>query len=194
MASTATNDELLGREMRRISIGEYHRMIEAAVFDEDEHVELLEGVIVRMSPQGVEHATVIERLTDARFVELPAEYLIRCQLPLSLSEADEPEPDIAVVARDAPRSRASHPATARLVFEVANESIRKDRQIKAPLYARAGIAEYVIVDLAKERLEVHTSPDPASGRYRTVERLDKAATFVSEGVPGLTFSVARLFA
>jgi Uma2 family endonuclease len=179
--------------MRRLSIGEYHRMIEAAVFDEDEHVELLEGVIVRVSPQGTEHATVIERLNDPRFVELPAAYLIRCQLPLSLSDADEPEPDIAVIARDVPRSRKSHPASACLVFEVANESIRKDRQIKAPLYARAAVAEYVIVNLAEQRLEVHRSPDPASGRYRTLETLDATATFVSESVPGLKVPLAKLF-
>jgi Uma2 family endonuclease len=170
-------------------------MIEAAVFDEDERVELLEGVIVRMSPQGTEHATVIERLNDPRFVELPTEYLIRCQLPLSLSDSDEPEPDIAVIAREAPRSRESHPTTARLVFEVSNESLRKDRQIKAPLYARAGVAEYVIVNLAERRLEVHRDPDPAgSGRYLSLQALDESGTFVSTGVPGLRFSAARLFA
>ena len=105
-----------------------------------------------------------------------------------------PSPTSRSSLASAPRSRASHPATARLVFEVANESIRKDRQIKAPLYARAAIGEYVIVNLTEERLEVYRQPDPAAGRYRTLETLDKTASFSSESVPGLRFPVAKLFA
>ena len=194
MTSTATSVELLGREMRRLRLSEYHRMIEAAVFDEDERVELLEGVIVRMSPQGTDHALVVERLNDPLFLGLPREYVVRCQLPLSLSESDEPEPDIAVIARDAVRSRESHPTTARLVFEVAGESLRKDREVKGPLFARAAVSEYVIVNLTEERLEVHREPDPATGRYRTLVTLDKSATFASESVPGLKFAVAQLLA
>jgi len=190
----ATSVEILGREMRRLRLCEYHRMVEAGVFEEDEGVELLEGVIVRMSPQNADHALVVERLNDPPFVELPAEYVIRCQLPLSLSEADEPEPDIAVLERGTPRSRRAQPTTARLVFEVSGESLRKDREVKGPLYARAGVPEYVIVNLVEECLEVHREPDTASGRYRSLSTLDKGATFVSGSVPGLKVSVARLLA
>ena len=77
---------------------------------------------------------------------------------------------------------------------MASESLRKDRQIKAPLYARAAIGEYVIVNLAEARLEVHRDPDAASGRYLRLETLDETATFVSTGVPGLKFAAARLLA
>ena len=194
MASTATSAEILGREMRRLRLPEYHRMVEAGVFDEDEGVELLEGVIVRMSPQNADHALVVERLNDPLFVQLPSDCVIRCQLPLSLSDADEPEPDIAVIARATPRSRRAQPTTARVVFEVAGESLRKDREVKGPLYARAGIPEYVIVNLAEETLEVHRNPDPAAGRFRTVSTLDKGAAFESTAVPGLGFPVAKLLA
>jgi len=180
--------------MRRLHLHEYHRMIEAGVFDEDEGVELLEGVIVGMSPQNADHALVVERLSDPLFVGLPAELVIRCQLPLALSEADEPEPDVAVIDRSTPRSRRAQPTTARLIFEVAAESLRRDREIKAPLYARAGIPEYVIVNLRGECLEVHREPDPASARYRTLATLDKSASFSSTSSPGLTFSIAQLLA
>ena len=169
-------------------------MIEAGVFDEDEGVELLEGVIVGMSPQNADHALVVERLSDPLFVGLPAELVIRCQLPLALSEADEPEPDVAVIDRSTPRSRRAQPTTARLIFEVAAESLRRDREIKAPLYAKAGIPEYVIVNLRGECLEVHREPDPASARYRTLATLDKSASFSSTSSPGLTFSIAQLLA
>jgi len=192
--ATSGSSDLLGREMRRLHLHEYHRMIEAGVFDEDEGVELLEGVIVGMSPQNADHALVVERLSDPLFVGLPAELVIRCQLPLALSEADEPEPDVAVIDRSTPRSRRAQPTTARLIFEVAAESLRRDREIKAPLYARAGIPEYVIVNLRGECLEVHREPDPASARYRTLATLDKSASFSSTSSPGLTFSIAQLLA
>lgn len=178
--------------MHRLNVGEYHRMIEAGVFAEDDRVELLEGVIVNMSPQNAQHALVIERLSDPLFVRLPAEFVIRCQLPLTLSEAAEPEPDVAVIDRGTPRSRQSQPATARLVFEVAAESLRKDREIKAPLYARAAVVEYVIVNLKDECLEVHREPDPAAGRYRVLAKLSKGDTFSSTTVPGFGFSIAEL--
>jgi Uma2 family endonuclease len=192
--ATSGSSDLLGREMRRLHLHEYHRMIEAGVFDEDEGVELLEGVIVGMSPQNADHALVVERLSDSLFVGLPAELVIRCQLPLALSEADEPEPDVAVIDRSTPRSRRAQPTTARLIFEVAAESLRRDREIKAPLYAKAGIPEYVIVNLRGECLEVHREPDPASARYRTLATLDKSASFSSTSSPGVTFSIAQLLA
>lgn len=193
MSAASASVEILGPEIRRLHVREYQRMIQAGVFDEDEAIELLGGVIVRMSPQNADHALVVERLNDPSFVELPPDHVIRCQLPLSLSETDEPEPDVAVIERATPRSRHAQPTTARLVFEVAGESLRKDREIKGPVYARAGIPEYVIVDLAGECLEVHRDPDPAGGRYRTLATLDKAGTFTSASVPGLKVVVARLF-
>ena len=84
---------------RRLSVDDYHRMIAAGVFDEDEHIELLEGVIVEMSPQRPRHAEVIRRLCDPRFVTAGPDHVVQAQLPLSLGEASEPEPDVAVVPR-----------------------------------------------------------------------------------------------
>jgi Uma2 family endonuclease len=194
VASTARSVEILGRELRRLRLPEYHRMVAAGVFDEDEGVELLEGVIVRMSPQNADHALVVARLSDPLFVALPEDHVVRCQLPLSLSDADEPEPDVAVIVRSTPRSRREQPTTARLVFEVAGDSLRKDREVKGPLYARAGIPEYVIVNLVEETLEVHRDPDPAAGRFRSISTLEKGARFDSVAVPGITLSVADLLA
>jgi Uma2 family endonuclease len=160
----------------------------------DERVELLEGVIVGVSPQNAHHAIVVERLNDPLFIKLPAQFVIRCQLPLALLDTDEPEPDIAIISRDTARSRQQQPTTARLVFEVAGDSLRKDREIKAPLYARAGVSEYVIVNLVDGRLEVHRDPDTGTGRYRTVITLDPDSVFSSTSVPGLGFRAADLLA
>jgi Uma2 family endonuclease len=175
----------------RLTVEDYHRMIEAAVFDEDERLELLEGVIVEMSPQAPRHALVISRLCDPVFVVPGPDFLVRCQLPLTLGRASEPEPDVAVVSRALAAQRDRHPGTAALVFEVAGDSLRKDRLAKGAVYAAAGIPEYVIVNLAQDCLEVHRDPDPQGRRYRTVVTL-ATGRFESVSVSGFAFAVADL--
>ena len=192
--TVADGIQLLARDLRRLHVGEYHRMIEAGVFDEDERVELLEGVIVTVSPQNPDHALIVERLSNPLFLRLPGDFVIRCQLPLAVSESDEPEPDVAIIHSGTPRSRQEHPKTARLVFEVASGSLRRDREVKASLYARAAVPEYVIVNLQEDCLEVHRYPDPATGRYREISRLASGDSLASASVLGLSFAVADLFA
>ena len=179
---------------RRISVGDYHRMIGAGILDEDDHVELIEGVIVEMTPQGPRHAKLIQRLCDPTFASVPSDRIVRCQLPLTLGPDSEPEPDVSVVRRADAISDTSHPTTAALVFEVAGVSLPKDRLTKSALYAGAGISEYVIVNVDEECLEVHRDPDPASGRYRTLATLSGDQAFESAAVPGFAFRVASLFA
>jgi Uma2 family endonuclease len=184
--------DLLARQVRRLSVAEYHLMIDAHILGGDDRVELLEGLVVTMSPQKPPHAVVIERLSDALFLGLDvSRYRIRCQLPLTLADS-EPEPDVVILSRDVANHR-THPRTAPLVFEVSGDSLRRDRQVKARLYARAGVFEYVIADVEARRLEVFRSPEPASASYRRSEVLTGADGFRSESVPGIAFDVARLF-
>lgn len=178
---------------RQLSIDDYHRMIEAGILDEDDHVELLEGVIVEMSPQGPKHARAIQQLCDPAFARVPEHHVVRCQLPLTLGPRSEPEPDVSVVLRADASSSSSHPTTAALVFEVAGDSLRKDRLAKAALYAGAGIPEYVIVNVEQDCLEVYRDPDAAARRYRTLVTLSGADRFESAAVPGFGFGVASLF-
>jgi Uma2 family endonuclease len=179
---------------RRLSVEDYHRMIEAGVFDEDERLELLEGVIVEMSPQRPRHAEVISRLCDPRFVTVGPEFLVRSQLPLTLGPESEPEPDVAVVHRNPKGYAANHPTSAFLVVEVSGDSLRKDRVAKAAIYAHAGIGEYVIANLADECLEVHRDPDARARRYQTISTLRAGDRFESASVPGFGFAVTDLLA
>lgn len=167
-------------------------MIAAGVFQEDEPLELLEGVIVEMSPQTPRHARVIRRLCDPQFVTPGPGFVVQAQLPLTLAPDSEPEPDVAVVPRSEAEHPDRHPTTAALVFEVAGESLRKDRLAKGAIYAGAGIPEYVIANLAQECLEAHRDPDPAARRYRTVATLSTKDRFESSSVPGFAFAVADL--
>ena len=168
-------------------------MIEAGILDEDEHVELITGTLVAMTPQGSRHAVVIQRLTAALVRAVGDDLAVRPQLPLTLSEDSEPEPDLAVVrASDAPLE-GPHPGSALLVIEVAGDSLRLDRQSKRVLYAGAGIPEYWIVDLAEAAVEVHRDPDPAAGTYGTRAVVLSDGVLAASTMSGLRIDVADIF-
>ena len=180
-----------------LTVEDYHRMIAAGIFGEDDRLELLEGVIVEMSPQRPRHARIIRRLCDPQFVAAGPSFVVQAQLPLTLSPDSEPGPDVAVVAKlvaDEADRRDGHPTTAALVIEVSGESLRKDRVAKGATYAGAGIPEYVIVNPTQDCLEVHRDPDAPGRRYRTVSTLSGSDRFRSTTVSGFAFAVADLLA
>lgn len=194
-ANPVENEELIDDlEPRLFTVEEYYRMAEAGVLDEDERTELLDGVIVRVAAQSVKHAKVIGRLTGLLSKMLPRErFTVRVQLPLRLSTMSEPEPDFAVVPREAEDREDSHPTTAPLVLEVAYSSSRRDRKVKVRLYAQALVSEYVIVDVAKQTFGIYRDPDPAAGRYRSVTSLKRDDEWVCSSLPGLRLSLTALF-
>ena len=193
MSTVATTHPEIVERQRRITVGEYHRMIEAGILGEDEHVQLIAGTLVAMTPQGSRRAVVIQRLTAALVRAVGDDLAVRPQLPLTLSEDSEPEPDLAVVrASDAPLE-GPHPGRALLVIEVAGDSLRLDRQSKRVLYAGAGIPEYWIVNLAEAAIEAHSDPDPVTGLYRSSAVVRAGETVVSRTLPDLAIDVARLF-
>jgi Uma2 family endonuclease len=190
--TSAETTALLLESPRRLSVAEYHRMIEAGILDEDERLELLEGLIVAMSPQDEPHAWPIQRLTRILTRVLGDEYDLRVQLPLTLGRTNEPEPDLAVV-RSGPRTKGRHPRTAILVVEVARDSLRRDRTLKAALYARFRVPEYWVVNVEAETVEVFTEPRPRSGIYGSLRTVGKRDTLVSESLPEVTLPVRNLF-
>jgi Uma2 family endonuclease len=190
--TSAETTALLLESPRRLSVDEYHRMIEAGILDEDERLELLEGVIVAMSPQDEPHAWPIQRLTRILTRVLRDEYDVRVQLPLTLGRSNEPEPDLAVV-RAGPRTKGRHPRTALLVIEVAKDSLRKDRTVKAALYARFRVPEYWVVNIEAEAVEVFTEPRPRSGVYGRARAVGKGETLISESLPEVSVPVRTLF-
>ena len=141
--------------VRTIKRSEYDRMVELGLF-QDERVELIRGVLVKMSPQLAPHASTIRKLTQLLMAQLQGRYALSIQSPLALSDDSEPEPDVAVVPLG--DYDAEHPSTALLVIEVSDSTLRKDRG-KAAVYASAGIGEYWIVNLGARTVEVYSSPD-----------------------------------
>lgn len=155
-------DAIESRSLRPLLRTEYERLVELGCF-EDERLELLNGFLVRMSPQKAPHATAVSKLTELLVPACLGRARVRIQLPLIAGDDSEPEPDAAIV--DLGDYSEEHPATALLVIEVADSSLPKDREVKAPLYAAAGIPEYWIVNLDERCVEV--CRDPFAGRYRT---------------------------
>jgi len=112
--NVATPSSDVSERQRRITVSEYHRMIEAGILGEDEHVQLITGTMVAMKS-------------------------------------------------------------------------------KAALYARAGIPEYWIVNLAESTVEVHREPDPATGSYRARSVVPSGGTLTPTTVPAVRIDVADLF-
>lgn len=149
-------------ERFRLSSERYHTMIEKGIFGEDEHIELIEGEIVTMSPIGAEHSGLVKKLAELLFGLLNKRALISVQDPIQLDDFSEPEPDLALLR---PRSdyymrSLPTPADVLLVIEVADSSLAYDRTVKMPLYAQAGIPEAWIVNLIDRWIEVSRDPSP----------------------------------
>src|SRR5262245_20032619 len=137
---------------------EYGRLIDQGLLDENDPVELLDGLLIVKEPQHSRHRTAV--LLAARALEraFGEGWFVQVQSPIALDDRSEPEPDVAVV-RGSPRDYIdAHPARPALVVEVADSGLRRARGRKAAAYARADIADYWIVDLVEGVLEVHREP------------------------------------
>lgn len=182
---------------RRWTRVEYERLVELGIFRPGERLELLDGQLLVREPQGTNHATAIRRALAAIRRALGDAWQIDSQLPIALDADSEPEPDVAVVPGGPSTYRHAHPTRPVLIVEIAEASYRIDREYKASLYARAGIADYWIVDLVHNTLEVHrepeASPDAQYGwRYRRVETLRPPAVVAPLVAPESSIAVADL--
>ncbi|HSS49317.1 MAG TPA: Uma2 family endonuclease [Thermoanaerobaculia bacterium] len=162
------------REIVPLTVGQYHRMIEAGILAEGEPIELLDGLLVRMSRGEGMTTTPLHSLGVSKLTLLLAAALgafrchVRIQNPVTLPPRDEPEPDLAIVTGRPADFALRHPGPADVtcVIEVAGSSLDRDRTVKQRIYATAGIPQYVIVNLVDSRLEVFERPDTSKGRYR----------------------------
>lgn len=145
----------LNEGFRPLKVSEYVTLGELGAFD-NEKVELLRGRVVRMAPQGEEHAWVVQTLVSLLVQYFDPTAAVRPALPLHASEDSMPEPDFALIPKM--KVPGPHPQKALLLIEVSNTSLRLDRKVKAPLYAEGGSPEYWIVDVAAARLEVFRAP------------------------------------
>jgi Uma2 family endonuclease len=147
----------------KFTVDEYYRMAEAGILTRGQRVALIEGEIVDMAPIGNRHAACVDRLTHDFVLGLGDRAIVRVQGPLRLHDYSEPEPDL-IILRPRPDFYASQhpgPGDTLLIIEVADTTERYDRQVKVPLYARAGIPEVWLVDLTAGTVTLYREPGPA---------------------------------
>jgi Uma2 family endonuclease len=152
---------MVNTQIRSLTSAEYYQMMESGIIREGERVELILGQIFTMAAKGTRHTVATTRLITELPMLIQRRAIVRCQDPISLPNNSEPEPDIVIARLRSDDYVDSHPAPADiiLVIEVADSSIKFDREIKSPLYAAAGISEYWIVNLIDNRLEIYRQPE-----------------------------------
>jgi Uma2 family endonuclease len=188
-----------GRErvrVRRWTKEEYYRLGEQGFF-QGQRVELIEGRLMVMSPLSVPNANAVELITYTLTPLFRPAFRVRIRLPFAMSATTEPEPDFLIQAVAGLQNPHLHPTTADLLVEVSDSSLSYDRKRKGSLYARAGVADYWIVNLVARQLEVYRDPIPDAAqpfgwKYATRTDLKAPATISPLILPGQSIAVADL--
>ncbi len=172
------------------TIEDYHKMIEAGILD-DRHVELLNGEITEMPPEGEPHAHLSDEAADYLGELLGRKVKIREGKPITLPDNSEPEPDIAIVQPlgDVYFDHHPYPENIFWLIEFSNSSLAKDLEIKSKIYARVGIPEYWVVNLKKMQLIVFRNP--VDGNYQSQVTLDEG-NITPLAFPNVSVSISQL--
>jgi Uma2 family endonuclease len=176
----------------RFTVEEFHKLAEAGILDEDDRVELLDGELVIMSPIGYRHALTVNRLNEFFVERSRRRYLVSPQNPVVLAEVSEPQPDVVLVRRSSEVYQESnpHPKDVFLLIEVADASLPYNRGPKLRAYARAGISEFWIVNLAEDVIETYR--EPAGESYQTTARFGRGQTVAPLAFPDLAVAVSDI--
>lgn len=171
-------------EKRLLTCDDYHAMIAAGILDEDNKVELLNGELILMSPISPNHSGVINRLNSLLQELLKGLAIIAVQNPVSLAPFSEPEPDLAILKPRDDFYFDAHPIPEDilLLIEVSDFTLEKDRSVKAPLYAKAGIPFYWIVNVPELQLEAYSRPAKGKYKLRQIYLLDEKVEIPPFGV------------
>jgi Uma2 family endonuclease len=176
-------------ERRVFTVEEYHRMAEAGILSEDDRVELIDGEIIKMSPIGSRHVACVNRLNAVLTSAIGRAAIVSVQNPFAVNDYSEPQPDIVILK---PRNDfyAHSLPTAQdvlLIIEVADTSLSYDRNVKVPAYARAGVPEVWIADLAGGGIEAYS--EPVSEVYQNIRWASRGQISRPEQLPGISIGV-----
>jgi Uma2 family endonuclease len=158
-AVDAVRETAPGETFYPLTVEQYHEMIRVGILDEDDPVELLDGLLVQKMSKNPPHRAGVKLLRDALERVIPPGWYVDSQEPVTLFNS-EPEPD-GVVVRGAPRDfldRHPGPDDVGLLAEVSADSLKRDRGWKLRLYAKAGILVYWIINLVDRQVEVFQGP------------------------------------
>lgn len=171
------------------TVDDYYRMAEVGILKPEDRVELLEGEIVEMSPIGNRHAGCVNRVTDLFTFLFRGKAIVTVQNPARLNQYNEPQPDFVLAKTRTDYYASRHPTgeDIYLMVEIADSSLRKDRNVKVPIYARLGIPEVWIADLQQDRILIFR--DPAGNAYKTTLTLHRGESLSVLAFPEINFKV-----
>lgn len=183
---------------KRFTIQEYHRLTELGFFQEGDRIELIQGEIIQMAAKGTAHSVCSTFLQQELFTRLGKRVTLRSQEPIILDDNSEPEPDLVLARNRSDKYLVSHPTPEDviLVIEIADSSLRYDREVKLPLYAKSGIADYWIFNLVNNTLECYAEPYQDKGesfgyRHRRVVLANEAVSL--PGFSDILLDLAEIF-
>ena len=179
-------------KLRKWTVSDYRRMLDAGILSEDDQVELLNGQITLMSPQRPPHTTATKRAYDYLKPLLLGKADVRSQSPITLNSYSEPEPDIAVVAIDNFEYSDRHPSPNEifLLIEVADSTLTRDLGEKVSAYAQANIQDYWVVNV-RERI-VHIFRHPLGDTYQQKQILEENDECSLLVFPDINVLISRL--
>lgn len=190
MQKTATDSP----RRHRLTVDDYYRMGKAGILRADERVELIEGEIIDMPPPRSRHAGTVKQLAQLLQHAVGGRALVQVQDPLTLGEYSEPQPDLALLHARADFYKSRHPRAedVLLVVEVAETSLRYDRDVKVPLYATHGVPEVWLIDIDNKLLVRYR--DARAGTYARTDHADTRAPIEIEALREVRVDLSAVFA
>ncbi len=184
---------------KRFTLDEYHRLADLGFFTEDDRIELIRGEIIQMAAKGTPHTNCCRDLLEELAGLLPGRAKLQCQDPIILpSTNSEPEPDFAILRKRVDNYRFALPNAddVLLVIEIADSTLKYDREVKLPLYAEAGIPDYWLFNLVKNHLEAYSKPYQelqGSFGYSVKHIISPNQSIPLPGFPDLSLDLFKVF-
>jgi Uma2 family endonuclease len=180
---------------KRWTRAECARLDVAGLLDQ-QHLELVEGELIDKMGKNRPHAIAVA-VVHAWLLRVFGEGFVHQEAPIDVNPEDnhsnEPEPDLIVLKSGITNFRSANPRPEdlHLVVEVSDSSLNFDLTVKSALYARAGIADYWVVDVNARRLIVHRQPK--AGRYASIVVYNEQESAAPLAAPHAVFKVVEAF-
>ncbi|HLH17046.1 MAG TPA: Uma2 family endonuclease [Bryobacteraceae bacterium] len=171
--------------------------ISAAGLLNAERLELIEGELIDKKGKRPPHVNCVVLLHAWLTAIFGGRFVVQ-EAPIDVAPDDnptnEPEPDLVVLNRDVVHfaRQRPRPEHLKLVIEVSDTTVAFDLTTKARLYARAGIRDYWVLDIARRRMTVHR--DPQMGCYTSVAAYGAEESVAPLAAPESQLRVADAFA
>jgi Uma2 family endonuclease len=176
--------------LRKLTVGEYHKLGEAGILHPNDRVELIGGLLVQMAPIGPEHQFILEKLNDIFSEQKRGRYKVGPGRPIPIADFDEPRPDMVLFKADAGvRRQHISPREIYLVIEVSDTTLKFDPEEKRRAYESAGIPEYWIVDIPAKTVRAFRLNRGA--RYEETRYQEGSITV--QAIPDVIVDLAELF-